>query len=81
MTAAIIFDRDLSLAFGFWKGSLFPVSKKTSTRSLKDVLLRQETHYAKKSCRCPKDILNANLKFIFATHLEDTSARYIVDVL
>ena len=60
---------------------LYPVGKKTSTRCLKDVLPRQARHLAKKSCRCPKEILNTNLKAIFVRHLEDTFARYIVDVL
>ena len=57
--------------------SAFP----TSTRCLKDVLPRQARHLAKTSCRCPKDVLNANLKVIFVRHLEDTFARFIVDVL
>ena len=60
---------------------LYPVGKKTSTRCLKDVLPRQARHLAKTSCRCPKEILNANLKDIFVRHLEDIFARYIVDVL
>ena len=55
-----------------------PVGKKTPTRCLKDVLPR---HLAKTSWRCPKDVLNANLKDIFVRHLEETLARYIVDVL
>ena len=58
-----------------------PVGKKTSTSCLKDVLPRQARHLAKTSCRCPKDVLNANLKDIFVRHLEDTFARYTVDVL
>ena len=33
------------------------------------------------SKRCPKDVLNANLKDIFVRHFEETFARYIVDVL
>ena len=36
---------------------------------------------SKTSCRRPKDVLNANLKDIFVRHLEETFARYIVDVL
>ena len=60
---------------------LYPIGKKTSTRCLKDVLPRQARHLAKTSCRCPKKILNTNLKDIFVRHLEDTFARYIVDVL
>ena len=40
-------------------------TQKTSTRYLKDVLPRQARHLAKTSCRCPKDVLNANLKDIF----------------
>ena len=59
----------------------YPVGKKTSTRYLKDVLPRQARHLAKTSCRCPKDASNTNLKVIFVRHLEDTFARYIVDVL
>ena len=55
-----------------------PVGKKTSARCLKDVLRR---HLTKTSCRCPKDVLKANLKDIFVRHLEETLARYIVDVL
>ena len=58
-----------------------PVGKKTSTSCLKDVLPRQARHLAKTSCRCPKDVLNANLKDIFVRHVEDTFARYTVDVL
>ena len=59
----------------------FPIGKKTSTRCLEDVFSRQARHLAKTSCRCPKDVLNANLKDIFVRHLEETFARYIVDVL
>ena len=57
------------------------VGKKTSTRCLKDVLARQARHLAKTSCSCLKYVLNTNLKDIFLRHLEDTFARYIVDVL
>ena len=46
------------------------VGKKTSISCLKDVVLRQVRHLAKKSCRYPKDVLNANLKVIFVIHLE-----------
>ena len=60
---------------------LYPVGKKTSTRCLKDVLPRQAGQLAKTSCRCPKDVLIANLRDIFVIHLEETFARYIVDVL
>ena len=52
-----------------------PVGKKTSTRCLKGVLPRQARHLAKTSCRCPKDVLNANLEDIFIRHLEETLAR------
>ena len=58
-----------------------PVGKKTSARCFKYVLTRQARYLAKASCRCPKDVLNANLKEIFIRHLEETLARYIVDVL
>ena len=58
-----------------------PVGKKTCTRCLKDVLPRQARYLAKTSCSCPKNVLNTNLKDIFVRHLEDTFARYIVDVL
>ena len=61
--------------------NLSPVGKKTSTRCLEDVLPRQAKHLAKTSCRCPKGVLNANLKVIFVRHLQDTFARYTVDVL
>ena len=60
---------------------MFPVGKKTPTRCLKDVLPRQARHLAKTSRRCPKDVLNANLKGIFVRHLEENLARYTVDVL
>ena len=60
---------------------LYPVGKKTSTRCLKDVLPRQARHLAKTFSRCPKDVLNANLKDIFVRDLEDKFARFIVDVL
>ena len=46
-----------------------------------NVLTRQARHLAKTSSRCPKDVLNANLKDIFVRYLEDTFERYIVDVL
>ena len=59
----------------------FPVSKKTSIKSLKDVLLRQAKRLAKTSCRCPKDVVNTNLKDIFVIHLEDIFLRHILDVL
>ena len=58
-----------------------PIGKKTSTRCLKDVLPTQARHLAKTSCRCPNDLLNANLKDIFVRHLEETFAKYTVDVL
>ena len=58
-------------AFSQWVS--FPIGKKTSTRCLFKT--------GKTSCRCPKDVLNANLKDIFVRHLEETFARYIVDVL
>ena len=61
-----------------WKWLLPTQSAK---RHLQDVLPRQARHLAKTSCRCPKDVLNANLKDIFVRHLEDTFVRYIVDVL
>ena len=70
-------DTDLDLLVGH----CYPVGKKTSTRCLKDILPRQARHLAKTSCRCPKYVLNANLKDIFVRHLEGTFARYIVDVL
>ena len=60
---------------------MYQVGKMTSTRCLKDVLSRQARHLAKVSSRCPKDVLNANLKDIFVRHLEETFARYIADVL
>ena len=44
--------------------------KKRSTRCLKDVLSRQARRLAKGSCRCPKDVLNANLKVIFVKYLQ-----------
>ena len=53
----------------------------SAKRHLQDVLLRQARHLAKTSCRCPKIVLNANLKDILVTHLEETFARYIVAVL
>ena len=59
----------------------FLIGKKTSTRCLENVLLRQARHLAKTFCRCPKDVLNANLKEIFIRHLEETFAISIVDVL
>ena len=62
-------------------GGGFPVGRKTSTRFLKDVLPRQARHLAKTSCKCPKDVLNANLKDIFVRHLQESFPRYIVDVL
>ena len=66
----------------FYKSaSSIPIGKKTSARCLEDVLLRQARHLAKTSCRCPKDVLNANLKDIFVRHLQETFARCIVDVL
>ena len=43
---------------------VLPVGNQTSTRCLKDVLPRQGRHLAKTSCRCPKGVLNANLKDI-----------------
>ena len=58
-----------------------PVGKKMSTRCLKDVLPREARHLAKTFCRCPKDVLNANLKDIFVIHFDETFASYIVDVL
>ena len=77
-----IFSEDFSEAYLECSETFsIPVSKKTSTRCLKDVFLRQARHLAKTSCRYPKDVLNANLKVIFVRHLEDTFARYIVDVL
>ena len=51
---------------------------KMSYQDKQDILPR---HLAKTSCRCPKDVLNANLKVIFVRHLEDIFTRYIVDVL
>ena len=57
------------------------VVRKISTRCLEDFLPRQARLLTKTSCRCPKDVLNANLKDIFIRHLEETLARYIVDVL
>ena len=58
-----------------------PIGKKTSCRCLEDVFSRQARYLTKTSCRCPKDFLNANLKDIFVRHLEETFARYILDVL
>ena len=66
---------------GFSTQNVFRVSKKTSTKCLKGVLPREARHLVKTSWRCPKDVLNANLKDNFVRHLEDTFARYIVDVL
>ena len=66
---------------GFSTQYAFRVSKKTSAKCFKGVLPREARHLAKTSWRCPKDVLNANLKDIFVRHLEDTLARYIVDVL
>ena len=59
----------------------FPVGKKSCTRCLEDVFSRHARHLTKTSCRCPKDVLNANLKDIFVRHLEEIFTRYIVDVL
>ena len=53
----------------------------SAKRHLQDVLPRQARHLAKTACRCPKDVLNANLKVIFVRYLGDTFARYIVDAL
>ena len=53
----------------------------SAKRHLQDVLPRQARHLAKISCRYPKDVLNANLKDIFVRLVEETLARYIIDVL
>ena len=53
----------------------------SAKRHLQDVIPREARHLAKTSWRYPKDVLNANLKDIFVKHLEETFARYIVDVL
>ena len=70
-----------SFSFTLSRIATFPVGKKTSAGCLKDVLPKQARHLAKTSYRCPKDILNANLKDIFVRQLEETFARYIADVL
>ena len=57
------------------------VYERKSASCLQDVLPREARHFPKTSCRCPKDVLNANLKDIFVRYLEDTFARCIVDVL
>ena len=57
-----------------------PVGKKTSTKFLKDVLSRQARRLTKTSCRCTKDVSNANLKIVFVRHLEEIFARYTVFV-
>ena len=62
-------------------GKRIPVGKKTYTRCLKDVLPRQARNLAKTSNRCPKDVSNTILKDRFVRHLEDTFARFVVDVL
>ena len=51
------------------------ITTQSVKRHLQDVLPRQARHLAKTSCRCPKDVLNANLKDIFVRHLEETLAR------
>ena len=56
-------------------------NSQSAKRHLQDVLPRHARHLAKTSCRCPKDVLNPNLKDIFVRHLQETLARYIVDVL
>ena len=59
----------------------FPIVKKTSTRCLEDVFSSQARYLTKTPCRCPKDVLNANLENIFVRHIKETFTRYIVDVL
>ena len=44
--------------------------------SITTPLQRQARHLSKTSCRCPKDVLNANLIVIFVIHLEDTLIYY-----
>ena len=51
------------------------ITTQSVKRHLQDVLPRQARHLAKTSRRCPKDVLNANLKDIFVRHLEETLAR------
>ena len=77
----LVFGSYFFLSCFFIRLIFCPVGKKTSTRCLEDVFSRQARHLAKTFYRCPKDVLNANLKDIFVRYLEESFARYIVDVL
>ena len=56
-------------------------NEKTKEKDRQIVFSRQARHLSKTSCRCPKDVLYANLKVIVVSYLEEIFARYIEDVL